>query len=65
MLSQQVNRFLVCSAIDEIVFAYEQHVMKSFPHWLSLCLDVHVKAAKIRTLVEHTRKFVRRRLNVR
>jgi len=36
MLSVRWNRFRVCSACDEIVSAYAQHAMKSFPRLLSV-----------------------------
>jgi hypothetical protein len=53
MLRQRLNHLLVCSGCDKIISPYAQHTVA-----------VHVKNVKIFSLVELTRKFVRRMLIV-
>ncbi len=57
------NRFLVCSACDEICSAYAQGAIKFVPRMLSM--DVHVKTLHILPLAEHALKFVPRMLSLR
>ncbi len=63
MLSMRWNRFLVCSACDEIRSAYAQSAIKFFPRLLSI--DCTCKTVHILPLAEHARKFVPRMLSVR
>ncbi len=63
MLSMRWNRFLVCSACDEIRSGYAQCAIKFVPRMLSIdctCITVHILP-----LAEHARKFVPRMLSVR
>jgi hypothetical protein len=63
MLSMRWNRFLVCSACDEIRSAYAQCAIKFVPRMLSI--DCTCKRVHILPLAEHARKFVPRMLSVR
>ena len=63
MLSMRWNRFLVCSACDEICSAYAQCAIKFVPRMLSI--DCTCKTVRILPLAEHAAKFVPRMLSVR
>ena len=63
MLSMRWNRFLVCSACDEIRSAYAQCAIKFVPRMLSI--ECTCKTVHILPLAEHARKFVPRMLSMR
>ncbi len=52
-----------CSGCNEIISAYAQPALKSFPRMLSM--DLHVKSVNTLPLAEHARKFFQRRFIVR